>query len=97
MQWFGRASTPVFHPSIEYLREGENESSLVIPDNVEKMYDEGNFNRVPLLIGITSHEGISLNAARMYFTYLFKLGRSFGWAFDFDECFCCLFSYCTKS
>ncbi len=51
-------------PSFETYRENENGTDVFISENVETMYDDGNFNRVPLMIGFNSHEGLSLHAAR---------------------------------
>lgn len=65
LQWFERSSSPVMAPSFETYKEYENDTDIFISENVETMYDNGNFNRVPLMIGFNSHEGLSLHAARM--------------------------------
>lgn len=52
-------------PTFETYKESENDTDIFISENVETMYDKGIFNRVPLMIGFNSHEGLSLHAARM--------------------------------
>ncbi|ODM95100.1 Venom carboxylesterase-6 [Orchesella cincta] len=50
--WFERTKSPVMAPGIEYYK-----------GNTETIFDKGTFNRVPFLIGATSHEGLALHAA----------------------------------
>ncbi|ODM92935.1 Esterase FE4, partial [Orchesella cincta] len=60
--WFERTKSPVMAPGIEYYKGGEN-SSIFLSENTETIFDKGTFNRVPFLIGATSHEGLALHAA----------------------------------
>ncbi|CAL8135220.1 unnamed protein product [Orchesella dallaii] len=60
--WFQRMKTPVMAPGIEYYM-GDGNDTVFLSKTTEAIFDEGTFNKVPFLIGVTSHEGLALHAA----------------------------------
>jgi hypothetical protein len=52
-----------FMPVIERIPEGmEKKSEIFLPDCPIKMYRDGLFKKVPLIIGVTSHNGLMHHA-----------------------------------
>ncbi|CAL8075222.1 unnamed protein product [Orchesella dallaii] len=52
-----------YPPTIETLREGQSESDVFLMEDPLVLLQEGRFNRVPYVIGITEEEGLLFHSA----------------------------------